>query len=124
MGFLFFLYHSPKDSLGGSGISLSLNHGLRLLFTTKGTFLINHLPILPADLYIAGCDKVKVIPFMLISFALPVYPSLPSTCRHLYNCSWILIFTGHTLLQLPQSVEAKGKSANCFISKLGANIEP
>jgi len=31
---------------------------------------------------------------------------------------------GHTLLQEPHSVEAKGRSAYFFMSRLGAKIEP
>jgi len=45
---LFFLYHSPKDSLGDSGISRCLYQGFILLLRTKGVFLSVQRPALPA----------------------------------------------------------------------------
>src|SRR4051812_12875774 len=107
----FFAYHSLNDSFGPSGISRCLYQGLNLLFIIKGTFCINHRPAFPAVVKFPGDDNVHAIAFILNAFVLAAYPSFTITCRHSYNCSCILIFTGQTLEQEPQSVEAKGRSA-------------
>jgi hypothetical protein len=67
--FLFFLYHSPNDTLGGSGISRCLYQGFKLLFTNHGICRMNQRPALPALRYNAGFDKVVAIAFMAAVFA-------------------------------------------------------
>ena len=49
LSFLFFLYHSPNDCFGGSGISRCLYQGFNLLFTINGILSITHRPALPAN---------------------------------------------------------------------------
>src|SRR5688572_20296963 len=90
----------------------------------KGAYFITILPVLPAILNIDGLDNVNSIAFIAAAFLGSAWPSFTITCRHLYNCSWMLIFTGHTLVQDPQRVEANGRSAYCFMSRFGARIEP
>src|SRR5690606_1864143 len=122
---LFFLYHALKLSFGGSGRSRCLPQTLRLLYTKLSGVTIKALrAILPKKSYKEGLLKVAPAIFIAIFFVLSGGPCLAITCRHLYSCSWILIFTGHTLVHEPQSVEAKGRELCLFKSNPGERMEP
>src|SRR5690606_39799096 len=79
--------------------------------------------ILPKKSYKVGLLIVAPAIFIAIFFVLSGGPCLAITCRHLYSCSWILIFTGHTLVHEPQSVEAKGRELCLFKSNPGERME-
>ena len=82
------------------------------------------LAAFPANLYNDGEANVAAMACMAMALVLSTWPSCTNTCRHLYSCSWISIFTGHTLLHEPQSVDAKGNEL-CFLRSIpGESIEP
>src|SRR6478735_2752662 len=119
------MYQSLKLCLGATGISLCLYHGLSvLLFVIKGNTRIIQRPIRPAKRYTEGYDSRKAIPFIIAFLEAGAYPSAVSTCRHFHSCVWMSIFTGQTLLQEPQRVDAKGRSALAFMSRLGFKMDP
>src|SRR5690606_18909043 len=121
----FFLYHSLKLSFGGSGRSRCLPQTFRLLYTKlSGVTFRAFLAMLPKKSYSPGLLRVALAIFMAIFLVPSGGPSLAMTCRHLYSCSWILIFTGQTSVQEPHRVEAKGSELCLFRSSPGERMEP
>src|SRR6218665_1189604 len=121
---LFALCHSVNDCAGGVGILRFLCQGLNLLLTAAGRYFMSFRPARPAPLKMAGLDKTQLIIRTKYDFNFEVPPRNTISCRHLYNCSCILIFTGHTCEQEPHKVEAKGRSEYFFKSHAGDKIEP
>src|SRR5690606_30173459 len=90
----FSLYHSAKERRGGGGSSLCLYQGLKRLFTRPGATRSTQRPALPASLYKPGLDNTAVISFIPAALAAGACPSCVMTCRHLYSCWCMSIFTG------------------------------
>jgi hypothetical protein len=90
----------------------------------NGIVFNTHRSILPPKRYKPGLASTNAIPLNPTFFTAATWPCFEISCRHFHNCSCISILTGHTLLQLPQSDEANGKSANALLSKLGFSMEP